>query len=726
MIEASEVRSGFDVEVLLGADYIRYLLLSSVDTGDFPTRVQMALGGPTLSLTIHPPPKVRRRYAPLPAKLPTPLAGSFDVEIVFDDPHGADIALSLVCDISILLGPAATPVDYPQVGLTLFIAFGMSETLDARGEVTGAALTIDVRHVLASHPNVNIMLTGAMPLALSTLNGIVGGLVSPDLFGDGAQIQAARSAKHRGGNRTEPAIGIYINFWLRDGVADDDFKPARGDTAEAVNFLPAGDDLAMAMAGSVYAALAADALNRLAQPVFEGHEPSGGYYHPIRTLDADGKPKDMAIVRSIDIGAARARYVKSDGSKSRKLDALEITIRGEYTASGAYQPNFTLRVHLIPVVSKGLLEWRTEYDLDLNLLAEAIPFMFFFSLLFLFGPAAGALLAGQWVALSLAGQEYIAEDLALDQIAGTVAAQTDQAVGLLDAVPHRVAVVSKRWDPFYATDHQVLTVLEDFALDDDGIRLHGKAWLDRQPRPVEHAVVRDEERNEDLAITGLRYRIKDHRSYTDLFEVLFPATDRREFVQVDEEDEPKNVYRLEMDEVIARLGSDRLRRSVPYLPLKVHLVRNQVRRILSISQTERDEQEADLINKHRDFLRDREKKRDFDAYHADAVAQLAAELGGKPTPQEIEARIDRLIDEATQDELDRYVDQRVPALLQAALEALAQLDLAPHEYGVLQDERVLLVRGFDRINRQGRYYYRDRADRSLKDNLMSLPKYPSV
>ena len=94
-----------------------------------------------------------------------------------------------------------------------------------------------------------------------------------------------------------------------------------------------------------------------------------------------------------------------------------------------------------------------------------------------------------------------------------------------------------------------------------------------------------------------------------------------------------------------------------------------------------------------------------------------------PTDDEIIDRVNSLIDEATAKELERYIEKKVPGLLQAIIDELVQLDLSPHEYGVLQDERVLLIRGFDRINRQGRYYYRDRPDKSTADNLMSLSPY---
>ena len=138
MIDASEVRSGYDVEVLLGADYIRQILLSSVDTGDFPTSFQFALSGSTLNLTIHPPTDFKRRYQPLAVKLPSPVAGSFDVDIAFDDSFGADVTLRLICDINILLGASTTPATYNQVGLVLRIAFAMQEVLNTRDEIVGA------------------------------------------------------------------------------------------------------------------------------------------------------------------------------------------------------------------------------------------------------------------------------------------------------------------------------------------------------------------------------------------------------------------------------------------------------------------------------------------------------------------------------------------------------------------------------------------------------------
>ena len=69
--------------------------------------------------------------------------------------------------------------------------------------------------------------------------------------------------------------------------------------------------------------------------------------------------------------------------------------------------------------------------------------------------------------------------------------------------------------------------------------------------------------------------------------------------------------------------------------------------------------------------------------------------------------------------------------IEAAVDSILRLDMAPNEYGLLQRRGILKVTGYDLIERHNRkfrpgttiLYYRDRADFDPRDNLLNMLKY---
>ena len=92
--------------------------------------------------------------------------------------------------------------------------------------------------------------------------------------------------------------------------------------------------------------------------------------------------------------------------------------------------------------------------------------------------------------------------------------------------------------------------------------------------------------------------------------------------------------------------------------------------------------------------------------------------------KDIEKEIDKIIKKDLNDALDFRKENDLAVDLQEYAYEHSRLDMTPHEYGVLQRNRYFLaINRFDLIEREGRYYYRDDADRSIENNLFSLPRY---
>jgi len=107
---------------------------------------------------------------------------------------------------------------------------------------------------------------------------------------------------------------------------------------------------------------------------------------------------------------------------------------------------------------------------------------------------------------------------------------------------------------------------------------------------------------------------------------------------------------------------------------------------------------------------------------------------------QLEACVAAQIDERFRQKLDALVKEAFDAYkesaqyeqdIEAAVDAVLRLDMAPNEYGLLQRRGILQVVGFDLIERHNRkfrpgttiLYYRDRPDFDPRDNLLNMLKY---
>jgi hypothetical protein len=635
VIDQSLVQSGFDAEILMGSRYLRYLLLSSVETGTFPTRI--AIADPALDITIHPPEDYQRLYQPnaLAEPLPTPDARAFETAILFDQPSGADLRIRMITD----LRERQTGNQITGQFVDLFVTLTLETQLDGQGIPREPRLRLAV---------VDLGLDGSLLLALA-----FAGMTKEDLLplikdqvdrsidlgvvGAGQNLQAIEMQKLGADGEHPGALGVYLDLRLRSGPAPTAFLGDRGDLANARNFLPEGDDLAFGMAGALYSRLGDDALFRMAQETAAG---SGEYHYPLRADPNNPESEQKGKIKNITVSALAG-------------NVLRIDVHGEFFVDWLPDPDFHFTFDVTPVVENGLLTFSITNDIDVDLLGSLLVGLVLVGLVLGIGAASIAAL------LVLGAQELIVEPIALSQVRDKAGAFD---ASFLDALPHRVAAERRRWDPFYTTEHQIVALLDAVQITSAGIGFSGRAALDKEPDPTDHVVIRDEARGDDGAVTELWYRVRDIDQIGPDLERAFLATDRRPYARVEGDAEP-NLLRLTMDQVRSRLGEARLLESIAYVPKKVYVRDGQIRLLLCISETELDEVRA----------------------------------------------------------------QTPPEQLDAALDPLLRFDLDSPELLVLEDDRVLFLRGYERIRmvRKGRVsrYYRDRPDFNPSDNLLSLPRY---
>jgi hypothetical protein len=704
MVDQSLVTSGFDIEVLLSARYVRYALLAQIEAGLLPMQLDVVDPAADLDahITIHPPSDHERLYDPEPgAPLPPPADGSFDTSFIFDDPDGANLGLSVIADV--LDNTTGQGRDGVTLGLMLEVA--LDSDLDDRGFESGHRLSISL---VKLDPLTQLALGLAGIDVAEVTEQIKAELDRSVPFGvaDGQSVQRAVLRPLRGGDGRPAALAVYVNLALKDGEEADEFVDDRGDPANGVNYLDDGRDLAFATSPQLFGLLGRDMFFRMAE---EDPDDPGSFRHPLRENPHDPASEEIGTLKGVSIGPELA------GLDPRPTGRLLIDVHGEYTLEILPDPDFHLLIFLEPVIENGLLRWDVEVKVDVGIFGSLLSIVAIV--------AATVLSAGAGLTLFLI---LLAADLIIDAVATAIAADRADSLGdatFLDALPHRLTVARRRWDPLYETEHQVVALLDAFTVNRAGLAFDGGAVLDKEPAPIAHVVIRNEQRGRAEEVSGLEYRVRDLGAIAPDLAAVAPGTDRLPFAPVGASPEA-DLVALTLDQIADRIAGGRLVHPILYVPRKVHLVDHTIRQLLVASSREVDEQRGALIRALRRRTDAEVRAAQGAAITAEETDRLRQELGREPTQEEIDdavgARVSALVDDAEAD----YRDGDLPDDVDTALDRIVRFDLAPREHAALQDADVLVIEGKEIIRmRSGTVYYRDHPDFVTADNLLSLERY---
>ena len=489
MVDQSLVQSGFDIEVLLSARYLTYALLAQIEAGQLPLELDVvaAAAGVDVHITIHPPTDYERLYDPeAAAVLPAAVDGSFATTLILDDPDGANLQLSVLTDV---LDNSSGQVR-EDVSIGLMFAVRLERDVDDRGFESNHRLAIAL-----------VQLDPLTQLALE-LAGLPVDEVTAQIkeqidrtipFGvaNGQSVQRAVLSVLGVGDGRDPALGVYVNLALKNGPEADAFVPDRGDVADAVNFLDNGRDIAFATAEKLFGLLGDNYFFGMAE---EDPPGSGNFRHPLREVPGDHTSDEMGTLTSVSIGPERAPL---GGIPTGRL---LIDVSGEFAVDFLPDPSFHLLITLRPVIDNGLLTWDINASADVGILGSVLGIL---------AIVGGTILLGPGVGITLFTL-LLGADLIVDAVASAIAADRADKLfdaSFLDVLPHRVTVATRRWDPLYDTHHQVVGLLDRFDITLLGLAFDGAAVLGKEPAPDADAVIRDEERDDTNAVTGLHYRV---------------------------------------------------------------------------------------------------------------------------------------------------------------------------------------------------------------------------
>lgn len=708
-VDQDLLQSGFDVEALLGANYLRMLIQTAVDAGEISPLFEK--NGKTVVL--HSVQQKNRLYTPLPIEPLTEVlqsADAFEVEILFGGPHGgANLRLRLKLELLNRPDLIAVPID-----LFLKLTFDPAHMFDGEAR---AAFVVEVTDIDAIdfvfqkiEEEAGLDKAALLLLAQTEVNRPID-LGASSKF---KQIERMEIAWHEADADHDAALGLYINVRLRNGDESDQFVAPRGDLANAVNFLPTGDDIVMASRPGLYGDLGKDLFSRTALK-----RSGGGFDHALRPNILSPTSKRIGNVNSITI----RQTISFTGSAPLPINGMTIQMDGEYEdPADLTLTDVTVTIDIKPVLkSDGTLTWDTDFDVDVDLLFEFLTLWGAMLTFILAGPIGAGIFLGSVFVLQIAADIYLGE-----KYEDRAARKADAT--LADVIPDRLTVKTRRWDPFYATKHQVVVKPSQAEFNAKGFMLCGTAFVGRELSPPEETVIRDDVRDQDNQITTAIYRVSDAEQVLEDRAVKAYGRHDRPFESPTAE-EP-TLFPLTMEQFGERANDPEgslIAHPIPYFIAYVHKENNTIKHTLVISSTEL----AELRQVHRNIRTDEVLAQltadEGPQIRQDVIDELSAN-GGTPTDEEIQAEVDRRLADRLKQEMD---DFEAPSPLDMAfsgeLQSHVRWELSPEEMFALVTRQMISIDSNLKFIRGplGKIYLRDIRSTGFesRDNLGQRPRY---
>jgi hypothetical protein len=750
MVAQDKITSGFDVEFLMGEEYIKYFLLSSMETGSIPwwseTDVKDAHGNHvrTDANATHPPNELNEKrlypvhpdfvghenpFLDLPEGVPaySSHADEFTVTLLQESTVGADIRVKVYPTIiSNLDHPDKRKVFANFLPVFLDLKFDLSHPPpDADNLLSNIGLKLELLDI--SGPLIDVAETQtdengnpifAKPDTLASLKQQIDRTV-PFSAAGGGKIAAIQLKKFFADDDTPNAIGIYINLVLQNGPKSTDLLADRGNVDDAQNFLPKTSHMAFGFARETYRRLGDDLFQKMA--VLKEGTTDEFEYPLLQDGEKKGKIKSISVY-------PETRTTGGPGGTIIFTNVLVIDVHGEYAIENFFDPDFHFLIRLVPIQNDGLLDFDVDFDLQLSALGQIIVF-FLETVITVVLPKLGlSLLIATLIIIKII--EKIGEDAA----AGVIQSQLDKT-SFLDTLPNKLTIEKRRWDPLYFTTHRVEAAVDDLAVNSSGFAFSANdLFIGKKFEPLDHMVIRAPTRDDAGVVNGLLYRAKDLQPFLDTdLTFIFPAVDRMPFVELLTPQGDIESFRvsLTIDQINDRLASenkgvkDKHLEKIQYLPKKVHVIKHQIYKMLAVSLMEITEIEQIT----RRLLRIELRAQNGTVFRQQAIEELEQELGRTPTEDEINARVNFKLDQA--------VAIAFPGRLKIELDKRMKFDLEPFEFADLQKNKFLTL-GLGKLDiitmhRDGKVtvYYRDHEQPfepnvDTRDNLLALPRYVSA
>ncbi len=447
MLDHSRLRTGFDLEILLGADYFLTVLGGAYDAGQIPSEIVTDDG---TTIPVLRPTAVRI----------LPDGESADIEVT--------VPVILVDQTDVILGMGVTVA---ADGITLDYRY-LDDT--TRGLIAFFGLITGQPDLLAQvEADLEENLNQEVPLDL--------------VSGDVAEVQVKKVSAE---SDFQAAYGLYLNLDLKiapqSGPPEADFTP-RGNLDAAVSFLPAELAFAVGVGLPTFPRLANDLWHGLGE-----EQDDGSLDHPVKDGD-----DTVGVYKSIAITPA--------------LGSLRITVKSEIFIDLWPDAEVTAVFTFTPRVNAGVLRVDlelVEFDADTGLLGDFLSFLIggvvgaIIGLFF--GPVGlviGASIGGVGGIATLEIGEAVAEGAFSDK----VEEQADEAgvASMFSAFPVRKRLFSDTRDPFFTRHYEVVNLFDEANVDLLGMSFGGSAVMQAINEPVDTTIVDKTRGNSPAAWNGL-------------------------------------------------------------------------------------------------------------------------------------------------------------------------------------------------------------------------------
>jgi hypothetical protein len=381
------------------------------------------------------------------------------------------------------------------------------------------------------------------------------------------------------------AIGVYMNLVLQDGPRGEDRLPAdRGHLADVENTLPLDSHMFFRLPQGSYERVANDLLQHFAEVKPDKPE---AHWYPLKDSDGNiqGEIKEIKIYPQ----------VRLEGGVITYNNVLVIDVHGELDF--LYDPDFFFSVYLYHTEKEGLLDFDLGFDFNLSNSSKLALYFAVVALTSIIVPVL-PLAPVQLGLLAVKIIEKYGEQFGIEQVRSR-----SDVTSFLGTLPHKLTVEKRRWDPLYFTRHCVEIATNDLAITNNGFSFSAKdIFIGKQFEPVMDMVIREVTRDETGTINGLLYlepntdplNPPDPKA-NDLKETtVFPAVDRMSFTALRDSQRDTESYRVELtiEQAYNRLlhknkgVEDKHRSNILYLPQKIQLVEDQIYQIAAISSDE--------------------------------------------------------------------------------------------------------------------------------------------
>jgi len=702
-VDQSKVRSGFDVEALLGERYLQMLLGTALDAGMIPA--EATFSSRTIFLGLIP--QEFRLYEPTldsdGATRPTH-PDAFKTEILFGHALGANAKVRGM----IGLKGGLTAID-----LDLFVKVDLINTLDEED----GGVAVDIHVVDVDSTQLAFILSQAM-LTKDELLAKIKEAVDRQIDIGGVskfkRIEALEIKWHEPVDNHPACLGIYINIRMRNGDPEEDFLPRRGDTVQARNFLPEGEEMAMASRPGMYADMALDVFSETAVP-----NGFGGFEHAFRKSLLHPNSQRLGDLHSVHVGQIPPQAM--GGGIPVPQNGLRITVEGDIRDPiDLTNTDLTYTIDLRPkLADDGSLEWDTRFNADVDAVFEFTT---------IWAVALLGILLGPYGALIALGVVFVAElGVGIGITLYKEGSVQDQAnAKLADVIPDRLTIKTRRWDPFYATLHQVVTKPSQAEFNDKGFMMCGKAFIGRQLVPPVNTIIRDELRDSSGVLSGMRYQIDDFETVLVDAVLDAPGVSRRSFELPDPNEQ--NLWGLSLEAFEERKDDPEgplVLTKIPYFEGAVYIRDHQIDGVLCISGFEIET----IQNEIREQIREQGREGIRAHQGAQIRADVINDLGPGATQEEIDTEVDKRIEDKLKAAMDKYQSpEPLRMALNGDLQPFLRFDVSPEELVLLQKKEVILLDSAVRAIRGRRVsdYIRDRPDPEPggdEDNLLNRPKY---